>query len=171
MTPTPTAGFGRPYPGFGSPILTPGLAPGPSGAPVQPTAFFPGIFIKKPKQSLASMSYDRFMQTESIAELELEFHRVRRQFLAVGVAAAVVLAAGSVFYHLVEHLGWLDSVYFCTITLTTIGYGDIVPRTDAGKLFTIFYVFIGIGILATFASLLVKNAMARRQYRRSLRKG
>ena len=33
------------------------------------------------------------------------------------------------------------------MTLTTIGYGDIVPRTDLGKIFTSFYALFGIGVM------------------------
>lgn len=92
-----------------------------------------------------------------------EYKRIQRQFRSTAGVALLVLSGGAVFYHHVEHLSWLDAFYFCTITLTTVGYGDIVPHTDAGKLFTIGYVIVGIGILATFANLLIKNAMARRQ--------
>lgn len=94
---------------------------------------------------------------------KLEYNRIRRNFRLVALVALVILAIGAIFYHHVEHLSWLNAFYFCTITLATVGYGDIVPHTDAGKLFTIFYVLVGIGILATFANLLVKNAVARRE--------
>jgi len=40
----------------------------------------------------------------------------------------------------------LDALYFSAYTMTTVGYGDIVPKTDIGKIFTIFYVFAGVGI-------------------------
>ena len=78
----------------------------------------------------------------------------------------MVVAGGAIFYHLVEKLSWLNAVYFCVITLTTVGYGDITPKTDAGKVFTIFYVLVGVGIIATLANLLVKRAMLR--HRRKL---
>lgn len=34
----------------------------------------------------------------------------------------------------------MDSLYFSVIAVTTVGFGDITPSTDASKLFTIFYV-------------------------------
>jgi voltage-gated potassium channel len=67
-------------------------------------------------------------------------------------AALSALTIGTVFYHLVEHLNWLDAYYFSVISLTTVGYGDITPHTSAGKLFTTFYVMFGIGIITTFIS-------------------
>lgn len=67
-------------------------------------------------------------------------------------SALLAIATGTVFYHLVEHFSWLNSYYFSTITLATVGYGDLVPHTDAGKIFTTFYIFFGIGIITTFIS-------------------
>ena len=60
------------------------------------------------------------------------------------------LAFGTVVYHYIEGWTWIDCIYFSIITLTTIGYGDFSPETDAGKLFTIFYIIIGIGIILSF---------------------
>ena len=73
-----------------------------------------------------------------------------------------MIGIASVFYHLVEGLKWVDAVYFSVITVATVGYGDITPHTDAGKIFTIFYVLFGIGLIATFASTLVRRAGQRR---------
>ena len=98
--------------------------------------------------------------------LEKEFVTLRRQLHGVAVTAIIMLSIGAVFYHQVEKLNWLDAFYFCTITLATVGYGDITPHTDLGKLFTIFYVIAGIGIIATFANLLIKQAAVKRELRR-----
>lgn len=96
-------------------------------------------------------------------QAHLDRAKIRHQYQIAGAATLLVIIGGAIFYHYVEALSWLNAVYFCVITLTTIGYGDITPHTDAGKIFTIFYVFIGIGIIATFAQLLIKNSIARRE--------
>ncbi|KAB2808738.1 two pore domain potassium channel family protein [Phaeocystidibacter luteus] len=64
----------------------------------------------------------------------------------------VILGTGTVVYHYVEGWRWLDSLYFSVITLTTIGYGDFSPQTDFGKIFTLFYILLGIGIILTFVN-------------------
>ncbi len=46
----------------------------------------------------------------------------------------------------------LDVFYFSATMLTTVGYGDLAPSTAAGKPFTVFYIFAGIGIIVGFAT-------------------
>ncbi|MBW4061120.1 two pore domain potassium channel family protein [Candidatus Saccharibacteria bacterium] len=105
---------------------------------------------------------------ESVEALRQEVTRNHRTLTGIAGVALIMLVGGAIFYHLVEHFDWLDAFYYCTITLTTVGYGDFVPKTDLGKLFTIFYVIIGIGILATLANTIIKNAMTRRQLKRAI---
>ena len=63
-----------------------------------------------------------------------------------------IVALGTLMYHRLEVWDWLDSLYFSVITLATVGYGDFSPQTTGGKIFTIFYVIIGIGIILSFAN-------------------
>jgi hypothetical protein len=75
-----------------------------------------------------------------------------REYRSLLLATALVLAFGAVVYHYLEGWSWIDALYFCAITLATIGYGDLAPKTDAGKLFTIFYILVGIGLILTFVN-------------------
>jgi len=77
------------------------------------------------------------------------------------LTAAAVIAIGSLVIFLVESQhpdsqinSILDAVWWTVATVTTVGYGDIVPVTDAGKVVAIFFMFFGIGTLAVFLSVL-----------------
>jgi len=71
-----------------------------------------------------------------------------------------LLVSGTVFYSTVEEWSIVDSLYFSVITLATVGYGDFAPRTTAGKLFTIFYIFVGIGLFVGVATAVARGYAA-----------
>ena len=61
--------------------------------------------------------------------------------------AASTLIFGAFAFHWLEGWSYLDALYFCVITLATIGFGDLTPTTPLAKAFTILYVINGIAIL------------------------
>ncbi len=68
------------------------------------------------------------------------------------ITTIIILTIGTITYHYLEGWSILDSLYFSIVTLTTIGYGDFSPQTDEGKLFTIIYIIIGIGMILSFVN-------------------
>jgi len=75
--------------------------------------------------------------------------------------AGGMLLAGVLVYHWLEGWSYVDSLYFCVVSLATVGYGDFTPTTPLARLFTIFYLINGIAILlALFDRLRVVRARA-----------
>lgn len=102
------------------------------------------------------------MKPPTIDEAFVTFKRFRL-ILAVSLS---VLLIGTVIFHHLEHWSWIDAFYFCSVSLTTVGYGDLTPKTDAGKLITSLYLFIGISIIAALINNLLKGAVARRELKK-----
>ena len=84
-------------------------------------------------------------------------------FRNVLVILLALLVSGTVFYSSVEGWSVIDSLYFSVVTLATVGYGDFVPKTTAGKLFTIIYLFVGIALFVAVAHGLAKGLFERRR--------
>jgi len=66
----------------------------------------------------------------------------------------IYFTVGIIFYTQYENFSFLDSMYLITLLLTTVGYGNTVPITKGGKIFTIFYVLCGICFIALSLSIL-----------------
>ena len=75
-----------------------------------------------------------------------------REVLYGTVAVAALLAVGTAGYAAIEGWGALDALYMTFITLSTIGFEEVRPLSDAGKVFTMGLAFVGIGTFATIAS-------------------
>jgi len=78
-----------------------------------------------------------------------------------------LLVFGTVFYHRVEGWSVLDSLYFCVITLATVGYGDFSPKTDLGKIVTMIYILVGIGLLIAVVNAATSLSFERLKSRRA----
>jgi voltage-gated potassium channel len=81
------------------------------------------------------------------------------EFRALLILVLFTLLVGMLFYARVEGWTWLDALYFCFMTLTTIGYGDLVPTTPISKVFTMIYVAVGIGILLGFINMVASHSL------------
>lgn len=111
------------------------------------------------------------------------FHPLRRrpalgpwQSLALRVALVLALMGVALAVHWFDrdglrdnidgHISFVDTIYFTTITITTVGYGDIVPISDTAKLFESFVVtpirvFVWLIFLGTAYDFVFRNSIDR----------
>ncbi len=69
--------------------------------------------------------------------------RTRIQIAAAGSSLILLMTIGTVVYRFLEEWTWIQSFYFSVVTLSTVGYGDLHPTSDASRLFTAFYILGG----------------------------
>lgn len=86
-----------------------------------------------------------------MSETASTLRRLNVQLFVTVAALGGLLVTGTVVYHSIEGWTWTTSFYFTVCTLTTVGYGDVVPTTDSSRLFTAFFALAGVSVaLASF---------------------
>jgi uncharacterized membrane protein len=80
------------------------------------------------------------------------------QKLAFGFLIGLIiflLVFATFFYHFVEGWSYVDSFYFASTALTTRGFSNLAPTTTTSKLFTSFYLFLGVVLTLYCLSVLI----------------
>lgn len=67
-----------------------------------------------------------------------------------------IVAFGTCGYYWVEHMPLFEAFYMTIITISTVGYAEIVPLSQTGRALTIVIIILGIGVGAYSISLLVR---------------
>lgn len=83
------------------------------------------------------------------------------RLLTLFTTLPLIILSGTVFFRAVEGWSWLDAYFFTVVTLSTVGYGSLVPATALGKIGTTVFIFTGLGVFALtiqqFASFAVRK--------------
>ena len=98
---------------------------------------------------------------------------LRDIFLAV-LAMAAIIFAGSLGYMWLEGWSFFDGLYMTVITLTTVGFGEVRPLSQAGRAYTIGLLLCGMGlmlyIISSLARIMVEGELQRFLGKRKLEK-
>src|ERR1700681_3540824 len=81
----------------------------------------------------------------------------RIRYAIIALAAAILF--GTIGFHFVEGWTLADSLYVTVQTLTTVGYGDLPPRSGGGRLFAVVVMLIGAGGVALAVSTIVQSVV------------
>ena len=81
---------------------------------------------------------------------------------ALPVVAGALVLTGTLFYWRFEDWTIIESLYFCVVTLTTVGYGDFSPTTVETQIFTIIYILTGFGVLVALLTSVAQQYLAQK---------
>jgi len=74
-----------------------------------------------------------------------------------------VLLAGTMGYHFISELSWIDAFYMTIITVTTVGFNEVAPLETEGKIFTIFLIISSVFIFAYSISVITEYLFSKNQ--------
>jgi voltage-gated potassium channel len=99
--------------------------------------------------------------------------RARIRIVLMAVVAALML--GTVAFHLLEGWSILDSLYVTVQTVTTVGFGDVAPRSTLGRAFATVFMMLGVGVVlyaltSTVQSIVHSELFARYGHARKMSK-
>jgi voltage-gated potassium channel len=71
-----------------------------------------------------------------------------RNLLRALSGIVLVLIIGTLGYRIIEGWSYLDAFYMAVTTLTTVGFGEVHPLSESGRVFTLLIIFVGFGLAA-----------------------
>jgi voltage-gated potassium channel len=123
------------------------------------------IVVLTPPFLPASLQAARVLRLFRLLRLLVLVQLVRKLFTVEGVRYAALLAVmtalggGAAFAAIEDRPTW-DGVYWAVTTMTTVGYGDITPKTDGGRIIAMLVMVVGIGFLSLIIGAIAERFVA-----------
>lgn len=111
-------------------------------------------------------AFKAFRYSKSLSIILEVIREQKEPLFAVGtLAAAYVLISALVIFNVEPDSfdSFFDAIYWATVSLTTVGYGDIYPVSDAGRIITMISSVLGIAIVALPAGIITAGYMDKLQ--------
>lgn len=112
-----------------------------------------------PLGEFAPVEMNEIKNDQSLPRSKSLLDKVHPSIKKVIIYLVIYLGIGTICFYLVRNKikgkkidGILDSVYFCVVTMTTVGYGDIVPDSATTKLLACVFVFSGMALVGMILS-------------------
>jgi len=83
-------------------------------------------------------------------KLNIIASRNKKQFFQIFVILAIILALFSYLFSYYEKISFFNSIYWALTTASTVGYGDIVPKNNTGKIIAMGLMIIGVSMIGVF---------------------
>ena len=111
-------------------------------------------------------AFKAFRYSKSLTIIIEVIKEQKDPLIAVGtLAAAYVLISALVIFNVEPDSfnTFFDAIYWATVSLTTVGYGDIYPVSDAGRVITMLSSVLGIAIVALPAGIITAGYLDKLQ--------
>jgi len=89
-------------------------------------------------------------------DLNTELYTQLAPFKLPLILTVLMMLIGTLGYIIIDDFPLMDAIYQTGITFTTVGYGEIKPISDAGRLFTITFIILGFGVFSFSVGVLVE---------------
>lgn len=76
----------------------------------------------------------------------------RANFFMAGIYLTLIIIIGVVGYSVIEDYSFVDALYMTVITASTVGFREVQPLSEGGKIFTVILIISSIGVLTYFLS-------------------
>ena len=108
-------------------------------------------------------SHGEDSHSASINSIEQELHELKHTAMIHVLQIALALFIGAAIIARIEGWNYNDALYWTTATISSVGYGDIFPETQGGKVFTIFFAPLGCAVVVRGFTDLVRFPILLRQ--------
>ncbi|WP_423793300.1 potassium channel family protein [Methanocaldococcus indicus] len=88
--------------------------------------------------------------------LDVYYKETIKKLIGVLFFSILLILTYAYLISIIEHIDFFDALYFSVITITTTGYGDFTPKTQLGKILTIIYLILGVGIVMYLFSIITE---------------